>query len=330
VDVGGTKVAAAVVRARLPRAAAGDSPAPAPSVLASVTAVTDASSPEACLEGIALVIERLLSTADGAEGIGLGTASTVNVAQGRIVDSVNLPLADVPIRDVLQKRFALPVAVDNDATVAAIGEWAFGAGVGTTEMLMLTLGTGVGGGIIACGRPYRGFSGSAAELGHIIVDVNGPPCPANCPNHGCLEAYVSGTAMGVAAVAEAQRRPLSGLGKALVAGEIVDSMLLTRLARDGDPGAVDLMTRTGEYLGAGLVTLVNAFNPERIVIGGGAAAAGELLLAPARRVLARRALRPARDEVSVVPAALGPDAGVIGAAALALMELFADGAAPLS
>ena len=317
------------MRARLPQPDAAGT-AQAPEVLARVTAATNSITPEACLAGIAAVIERLQSEADGAEGIGLGTASTVNVSQGRIVDSVNLPLADVPIRDFLQERFALPVAVDNDATAAAIGEWAFGAGVGTREMLMLTLGTGVGGGIICRGRPYRGFSGSAAELGHIIVDVNGPPCPANCPNHGCLEAYVSGTAMGVAAIAEAQRKPLSGLGKALAAGEVIDSRLLTRLARAGDPGAVDLMTSAGEYLGAGLVTLVNTFNPERIVIGGGAAAAGELLLAPARRVLARRALRPARDEVSIVPAALGPDAGVVGAAALALMELFPDAAPPLS
>ena len=174
------------------------------------------------------------------------------------------------------------------------------------------------------GRPYHGFSGAAAELGHIIVDVNGPPCPANCPNHGCLEAYASGTAMRIAAEAEAQAKPLSALGRALSAGQTVDSRLLTRLALDGDPGARDLITRAGEYLGAGLVTLVNALNPERIVIGGGAAAAGELLLAPARRVLAARALRPARDEVSVVPAALGPDAGMIGAAALALTELFSD------
>ena len=180
VDVGGTKVAGALVRARLPQPDAAGT-AQAPEVLARVTAATDSITPEACLAGIAAVIERLQSEADGAEGIGLGTASTVNVSQGRIVDSVNLPLADVPIRDILQERFALPVAVDNDATAAAIGEWAFGAGVGTREMLMLTLGTGVGGGIICRGRPYRGFSGSAAELGHIIVDVNGPPCPAQLP-----------------------------------------------------------------------------------------------------------------------------------------------------
>jgi glucokinase len=328
VDVGGTKVAAGLMRARLPVLGSGAA-VPEPAMLAHVVAATNTATPDDCLEGIASAIARLASDA-GVEGIGVGTASMVNVDQGRIVDSVNLPLADVPLRDILQERFGVPAAIDNDATVAAIGEWAFGAGAGTQDMLMLTLGTGVGGGIIARGRPYRGYSGAAAELGHIIIDINGLPCPANCPGRGCLEAYASGTAMGAAAIAAAQERPLTALGRAFAAGEVVDSRLLTRLALDGDPLARELITRAGEYLGGGLVTLVNAFNPERIVIGGGAAAAGELLLDPARRVLARRALRPARDEVSVVLAALGPNASMIGAASLALMELFPDASAPLS
>ena len=142
------------------------------------------------------------------EGIGVGVASMVDFAAGRVVESVNLPLADVPLRDLLRGRFGVPVVVDNDANAAAIGEHAFGAGAGAREMLMLTLGTGVGGGIICGGRPYRGFSGAAAELGHIMVDVNGPQCPANCPNHGCLEAYVAGPGDGrAAAVAAAEREP---------------------------------------------------------------------------------------------------------------------------
>jgi glucokinase len=325
VDIGGTKVAAGLVRGSLPDGGA----ARPPQLITRVKESTRQESPQACLDGIMATIAELI---DGArpEAIGVGTASTVNVIKGSIVESVNLPLEDVPLRDILQERFGIPVAVDNDATVAAIGEWAYGAGVGTQNMIMLTLGTGVGGGIIIGGRVYHGFSGAAAELGHIMVDVNGPPCPANCPNHGCLEAYASGTAMRIAAVAEARQKPLTPLGRALSGGEVVDSRLLTKLALAGDVSALHLITQTGEYLGAGMVTLVNAFNPERIVVGGGAAAAGELLLAPARSVLAARALRPARDEVSVVPAALGPDAGMIGAAALALMELFPDALAPLS
>ncbi len=327
VDVGATKTAVAAVRARLPRPGAGASAVRAPVVLHQAVTPTDRSSPESCLAGlvssIAAAVSELESLAAGApEAIGIGTASMVDFAAGRIVESVNLPLRDVPLCDLLRERFGVPVVLDNDATAATIGEHEFGAGVGTRDMVMLTLGTGVGGGIIAGGRPYRGSSGAAAELGHVLVDVDGLPCPGNCPNHGCLEAYVSGTAMGAAALAEARAKPASALGRALRAGEAIDGPLLTRLAQEGDPGAAAVVTRIGEYLGAGLVTLVNALNPELVVIGGGAAAAGELLLAPARRVLAARALRPQRDEVRVVPARFGNDAGIVGAAALALSELF--------
>lgn len=330
VDIGGTKTAVAAVRARLPRAGAAATEVEPPVVLCREVAPTVTTSAAACLaalvESIAAVAERPDGLAGvgprGPEGIGVGIASMVDFAAGRIVESVNLPLRDVALRGVLEERFGLPVVIDNDATAATVGEHVFGAGAGTSEMLMLTLGTGVGGGIIAGGSPYRGRSGAAGELGHLMVDVDGPPCPAGCPNHGCLEAYVSGTAMGAAAVAEARAKPASALGRALAAGEAVDCPLLTRLALEGDGDALAVVERAGEYLGAGLVTLVNVFNPELIVIGGGAAAAGELLLAPARRVLAARALRPQRDEVRVVPARFGNDAGIFGAAALALTELF--------
>jgi len=327
VDIGGTKIAAAVLRGRLPRAASGTPAAQeTPEILDRFTMLTDVSSMRACLDGIVACIADLEHGSGRVEGIGVGVASKVDYAAGRVVESVNLPLADVPLRDLLQGRFGVPVVIDNDATAAAIGEHAFGAGAGAREMLMLTLGTGVGGGIICGGRPYRGFSGAAAELGHIILDVNGPKCPANCSNHGCLEAYVAGPAMAAAAAAAAAAQPASALGRALAAGHAIDGRLLTRLGQEGDAGAVAVLARLGEYLGAGLVTLVNIFNPEVIVIGGGAAAAGELLLGPARGVLQARGSRPARDQVRVVPAALGPDAGFIGAAALALIELFPDDA----
>jgi glucokinase len=322
VDIGGTKTAVAAVRARHGRAGA----AVPPMVLHQSVTPTDQTSSEACLAALEAAIAAVVGWAEGSpagapEAIGVGTASMVDFARGHVVTSVNLPLRDVPLRDRLRARFGLPVAVDNDATAATIGEHEFGAGAGAREMLMLTLGTGVGGGIIAGGRPYRGASGAAAELGHLIVDVDGPPCPGHCPNRGCLEAYVSGTAMGAAAEAVARAKPASALGRAFAAGETVDGTLLTRLALAGDPEAAALVTRAGEHLGAGLVTLVNVFNPEVVVIGGGAAAAGELLLAPARRVLAARALSPQRDQVRGVPARFGNDAGVIGAAALALTEL---------
>ena len=323
VDIGGTKVAAALVRGRLPEPGARSrAEVETPEIVDRFTMLTDATSAEACLRGVEACIADLEHGSGRVEGIGVGVASMVDFAGGRVVESVNLPLTDVPLRDHLERRFGVPVVIDNDATAAGIGEHLYGAGVGTSDMLMLTLGTGVGGGIISGGRPLRGASGAAAEIGHIIIDVNGPKCPANCPNHGCLEAYVAGPAMGAAARVAAELEPDSALGRALAAGRTVDSRLLTRLAAEGDAGAIAVLERAGEYLGAGLVTLSNIFDPELIVIGGGAAAAGELLFAPARRVLAARALPPARDRVRVVPAALGPDAGFIGAAALALSELF--------
>lgn len=321
VDIGGTKTAAALLRARLPAAGTRSlTEQETPRVLERSVVATDRSSPDACVRGIVTCVGHLVALAGRVDGVGVGVASMVDFTAGHVVASVNLPLSDVPLRDLLEERFGVPVVVDNDATAATIGEHLFGAGAGVSEMLMLTLGTGVGGGIICGGRPYRGYSGAAAELGHIIIDLNGPKCPAKCPNHGCLEAYVSGTAMTAAAVAEARARPGSRLGRALAAGEIVDSHLLTRLGLEGDPDATAVFARLGEFLGAGLVTLVNIFNPELVVVGGGAAAAGELLLEPARCVLAARAQPPARDQVRVVPAALGPDAGFVGAAALVLVE----------
>ena len=180
-------------------AAAGRSGTPAagetPGILDRFTVPTDVGSTQACLDGIVACIADLEHGSGRVEGIGVGVASMVDFAAGHVVESVNLPLVDVPLRDLLQQRFGVPVVIDNDANAAAIGEHAFGAGAGAGEMLMLTLGTGVGGGIICGGRPYRGCSGAAAELGHIIIDMNGPKCPANCPNHGCLEAYVAGPAM---------------------------------------------------------------------------------------------------------------------------------------
>ncbi len=324
VDVGGTKIAAALVHAHLPAAGSRSlTPEETPRLEARFTTPTDVSSPEACLAAIVACVDHLVAGRQ-VDAVGVGVASMVDFAGGRVVESVNIPLTDVPLRDLLAERLGVPVVVDNDANAAALGEAVYGAGMGSREMIMLTLGTGVGGGIVCGGRLYRGLSGAAAELGHIIVDVDGPPCPANCPNHGCLEAFVAGPAMGRAALDHAVAHPGSGLGRALAAGRPVDGPLLTELGLAGDPGAAEVLAGIGELLGAGLVTLVNVFNPEVIVIGGGAAAAGELLLTPARRVLAARGLRPQRDEVRIVPATLGPDAGFIGAAALALVELLSD------
>jgi glucokinase len=309
IDLGGTKLAAGVVDA-------------AATVLYRAVVPTVTTSQDACLAGLWEQIDRALAAVSGpVEGVGVGVASMIDFAAGSLVASTNLPLTDVPLRNLLEDRYDLPVVIDNDATVACIGEHRWGAGAGTQEMLMLTLGTGIGGGIIAGGRPYRGFSGAAGELGHIVVDIDGPPCQGSCPNHGCLEALASGTAIGRAALAAAQAQPDSALGRALAAGETIDGRLAYALAERGDVVAREVFTRIGTILGVGITSLVNIFNPEMVVLGGGAAQAGELLFAPARAVVRERGLRPQRDQVRIVAAHFGEDAGFVGAAALALTEL---------
>jgi glucokinase len=311
VDMGGTKLAVGLVD---------DSP----KVSRQKVTPTVNVSRDGCLSDLYERLDEAIAEAPQVAAIGIGIASMVDFADGRLVESTNLPLRDVPLRDLLARRYKLPVVVDNDATAACIGEHLWGAGVGTSEMLMLTLGTGIGGGIICRGKPYRGASGAAAELGHMVIDVQGPHCQGSCPAAGCLEVFASGNAIGAAALAEAQAKPDSALGSALADGEAVDGKLLTRLAQIGDPDALMVYERIGSLLGVGIANLVNIFNPQLVVIGGGAAAAGDLLLDPARSVVAARALRPQRDEVRIVPARFGADAGLVGAAALAFTELLGE------
>jgi len=306
-DIGGTKTAAARVSASM-------------ELLEVRSAPTETTDEQACYQALCDALQSVLAGGP-VDAVGVGTASMVDFATGHIVESNHLPLRDFPLRDRLQERFDLPAAGDNDATGACIAEHRFGAGRGTTEMLMLTIGTGIGGGIICHGRPYRGVSGAAGELGHVVVDLHGPHCPGNCPSYGCLEALVSGRVLD-----ERVRRICAQGGEpafatAVDAGEEPDGCLATRLALAGDPTAVAVFEELGTVLGVGLTGLVNIFNPELIVVGGGVSAAGDLLLEPARRVVAERALRPHCDQVRIVPAHFREHAGVIGAAALAVSEL---------
>ena len=182
---------------------------------------------------------------------------------------------------------------------------------------MLTIGTGIGGGLILRGELYRGAIGSGAELGHTVIDLDGPPCQGACPNRGCVEAMASGTALAHEALRVARERPDSGLGRALSAGDELTGPLVTELAFDGDPAAGGVLELIGTRLGVAIATFVNVFNPQVVVIGGGVIAAGELLLGPARATVAERALAPSRDEVKIVGAHFGVEAGMIGAASLA-------------
>jgi glucokinase len=260
----------------------------------------------------------------GAAAVGLGIPATIDHEKGVAISAVNLPLADLPIRDLVSERVGLPVFVDNDANVAALAEHLYGAGRGADHVVMLTIGTGIGGGLILDGEVYRGAKGAGAELGHTVIDVNGPPCQGNCPGRGCVETLASGTALGREGRAAAEEDPDSVLATMLAEGQEIDGKAVTEAALGGDPTAVAVFELVGSRLGAALVTFANVFEPEVIVIGGGVMAAGDLLLEPARRTLRAQALRP-MNEVPVLAAELGPDAGMIGAAAMARIELEREG-----
>jgi len=263
-------------------------------------------------------VEEARSLSDGeVSAVGFGIPCLIDHRSGRAVMAVNLPLADLMFAEVMAERLGLPVFVDNDANLAVVAEHRVGAAVGCREVVMLTVGTGIGGGLILHGELYRGAVGAGAELGHMVVDQDGPRCQGNCPNRGCLEAMASGTALAREAARIAGERPDSRLAKAMGGGLPLVGPVVTELAYDGDDAAREVLELIGRRLGIGIASLVNAFNPELVVIGGGVMAAGELLLEPARAEVAARALSPSRDTVRIVMAELGVEAGMIGAAALA-------------
>ncbi len=259
----------------------------------------------------------------GVIAAGLGIPATIDHRRGVAIASVNLPITEVPIRDVVAERTGLSVFVDNDANVAALAENLYGAAKGAEFAVMVTVGTGVGGGLIIGGEVYRGAIGAAAELGHTIVELDGPPCQGNCPGHGCIETLASGTALGREGREAAEQNPDSVLGRMAADGETIDGRMVTEAALSGDPTAVKVVALIGRRLGAALTSFANIFNPETIVVGGGVIAAGELLLGPAREEVRARALAP-MNETPVLAAELGPDAGMIGAAAMARVELGRD------
>jgi len=252
--------------------------------------------------------------------IGLGIPCTIDRERGVAVMAVNLQLADVPIRDLMSERLGLPVTLDNDANAAILAEHRFGAARGADNAVMLTIGTGIGGGLVIDGDVYRGSSGAGAELGHVVIEAEGPRCQGNCPNRGCVEALASGTAIAREGLAAAEGAPDSVLGKALAGGATLDGKEVTDAALEGDPIAIGVLEKVGRHLGVALASFANIFDPDVFVIGGGVIPAGDLLLDPARDELAARALTP-MSQTPVAAAALGPDAGMIGAATMAMLEL---------
>ena len=292
VDVGGTKILAAVV--------AGDG-----RLEARVERATDVSSEEALLSELDSMVEELRTETSDVAALGFGIPSRIDQRRGRAVASVNIPLDGVDFRDRMRDRHGVPVGIDNDASAAAIGEWHAGVARGADNVVMLTLGTGVGGGVILDGKPFRGATGSGGELGHIVLEFDGPPC--GCGGRGHLESFATGAA--------ADRAARELYGPAAGAPELV------RRGEAGEAEAVAALAKIGRYLGAGIATFVNVFEPELVVVGGGFGVAGELLLGPAREVVARDGLEPGRDTVRIVQAALGGDAGAIGAGMIAFEAL---------
>jgi glucokinase len=282
VDLGGTKILAGIVGRD-------------GTVGRTIEVATPAGSEEAILAEIDRLVAELLP--NGARAVGIGVPMNLDPETGVAHRATNLPLDDVDIAGRIRDRFSVPVGIENDANAAALAEWRLGAGIGARTLVTFTLGTGVGGGIVLDGHLYRGW----AELGHIVVDADGAPCQGSCHGRGHLEAVASGLA------ADRAARELYG-GDA-------DAHLLVRRAQAGEEAAVAAVERIGHFLGIGIGSLANIFDPEVFVVGGGfGAAAGEILLRSARETARREAIAPADERLRVVPAALGEDAGLVGAA----------------
>jgi glucokinase len=285
VDVGGTKILAGVVDRQGDVARREERPTPV-------------ATQDELLAALDETVENLLD--DDVVALGFGLPSTIDQRAGRAITSIHIPLADLDFRDRMADRFGLPIAIDNDGNAAAIAEWRLGAGRGASHIVALTLGTGIGGGLILDGRPYRGAIGAAAELGHIVLDYGGVPCGGACTGHGHFEALAAGSA----ADETAMRR----------FGHDADGRRLVDEARAGNELALSDIAEIGRRLGAGIASFVNVFNPELVIIGGGFSKAGDLLFEPLRETLAVEGLAPARDLVRIVPAAFGTESGMIGAA----------------
>jgi glucokinase len=282
VDVGGTKILSGVVDRE-------------GTVHSRHKLESPGSSEEDVLAALDAAVATLLDDRIGA--IGFGIPANLDRATGRVLSATNLPFDDFDLASHARARFGLPVGIDNDANAATLAEWKLGAGRGTSNLVMLTLGTGVGGGLVLENRLYRGW----AEIGHMVVLAHGPLCQGHCHGRGHVEALASGTA------ADRAARELWGPD--------ADAQVLVERAREGDEDARARLVEIGGFLGAAIASLANLFDPELVLVGGGfGEAAGELVLGPAQEIARRDALAPADETLRIVLAELGTDAGLIGAA----------------
>jgi glucokinase len=308
IDVGGTKVAAAMVA---------DGHA-----THRVEHRTQRDSSEAVIAGIEAAAHEVIDAA-GVQpvALGIGIPSQIDFATGTVLGSVNIPLEGVAVGETLAANLGIPVYVDNDANVAALAEAQVVDGGPARHLVMYTLGTGVGGGVIIDGRIFRGATGLGAELGHVVIDYDGPPCQGSCPNNGCLETMCSGTALARDALSLAREKPDSALGRAAVERGTLEGKDVVAAAEAGDTDALALFERLGTLFGVGLTGAINTFEPEHIVVGGGLSVGAPFFFDRAVSEARGRALPALADRVRISLAKEAADAGVVGAGLLALHEL---------
>jgi len=306
IDLGGTKISGALADLD-------------GKVMARYTIPTNAHEGEdKVLNRIFEVINKVLSdgdkNADEIKAIGIGSPGPLDAKKGVIITTPNLPFKNFNLIEPIKEKFGVPAYIDNDANVAAIGEYIFGAGKGTENMVFVTVSTGIGGGAVLNGKIYRGNTSNALEIGHMTLEKNGPRC--NCGNYGCAEALASGTAIGK----RAKEAVLQERATTLKNYEDVSSYEVFKEAKNGDEVALEIVNTSLEYLGICVANLVTTFDPEVVIIGGGVSKTGEVLFGKVREVVNQRCFSSMADSCKIVPAALGTDAGVIGAVALAIME----------
>lgn len=306
IDLGGTKIKGIICGAD-------------GSILSEYTVATNAQ------EGEEAVFSRIISTIDEVikkwngsiediKAIGIGSPGPLNAKKGMITHPVNLPFNNFNIVKPIFEKYKIPTYLDNDANVAAIGEYMFGAGKGTENMVYVTVSTGVGGGAIIDKKIYRGYTNNSLEVGHMTILPDGPKC--NCGNYGCLESLASGTAIGRQANEAIKSGEITSLSKY----ENPTSQEVFKEAAMGDKTSKDILDRSLTYLGIGISNIITNFDPEIVIIGGGVSKGGEIVFNKVKEIVGKRCMKTFVDSCKIVPAALGTDAGAIGAAALAIME----------
>lgn len=306
VDLGGTKISTAISTID-------------GNILANVVLPTKAEEGEKAVLGrifqsIDEVINKVNTSTDEIEAIGIGSPGPLDAKKGIIITTPNLPFKNYNLVQPLKDKYNISVYLDNDANVAAIGEYMFGAGKGKDNIVYFTVSTGVGGGAVLNGRVYRGHTSNALEIGHTTVDPNGPRC--NCGNLGCLEAISSGTS-----IAKRGREAVAtNVETSLKKYDVITSYEVFKEAEAGDEVSKDIINNAMTYLGIGVANAISTFDPEMIIIGGGVSKAGDVVFDTVKKVVNKRCFKSMAESCEIVPAGLGSDAGVVGAVALAIIE----------